>query len=249
MLSKEQGILFLPFLAVLETLPLLTNHPKRNVKRTVLVVVFISVSTAVLAYARLYLNNFKSPSFQAGDNPAAAADSRLVRGASYAHVYTLNALLLAWPAWLCFDWALGCVPLVESVTDMRLVAILAFLALLTLLVSRGLQELTRKGNPFLLMSLAVMITPFLLCLNLAVRVGFVVAERNLYLCVLGYSMVYHYGLVKLVVLADSKSTRGQLTRQNLWRGKFWPKLVFILNLFCLLTFSKFCFRNQTISKS
>lgn len=45
---------------------------------------------------------------------------------SYNYIYALNAWLLLNPWWLCFDWSMGCVPLVSSPSDCRVVAILAF---------------------------------------------------------------------------------------------------------------------------
>ncbi len=45
---------------------------------------------------------------------------------SYNYVYSLNAWLLVNPWWLCFDWSMGCVPLVGSLSDWRMVAIAMF---------------------------------------------------------------------------------------------------------------------------
>jgi len=45
---------------------------------------------------------------------------------SYNYIYSLNVWLLLNPTWLCFDWSMGCVPLVESLADPRLLAVVAF---------------------------------------------------------------------------------------------------------------------------
>ena len=45
---------------------------------------------------------------------------------SYSYIYTLNAWLLLNPWWLCFDWSMGCVQLVESLADPRLMSVVAF---------------------------------------------------------------------------------------------------------------------------
>ena len=45
---------------------------------------------------------------------------------SYNYIYTLNAWLLLSPWWLCFDWSIGCVQLVESLADPRLMSVVAF---------------------------------------------------------------------------------------------------------------------------
>lgn len=47
---------------------------------------------------------------------------------SYNYIYTLNAWLLLSPWWLCFDWSMGCVQLVESLADPRLMSVVAFWA-------------------------------------------------------------------------------------------------------------------------
>lgn len=46
---------------------------------------------------------------------------------SYIYIYSLNLLLLVWPEWLCFDWAMGCIPLIHSISDERMIFIAIFL--------------------------------------------------------------------------------------------------------------------------
>lgn len=53
------------------------------------------------------------------DNPASFAASALTRTLTYNYVYALHALLLVMPHWLCFDWSMGCVPLVTGWSDAR----------------------------------------------------------------------------------------------------------------------------------
>lgn len=53
---------------------------------------------------------------------------------NYQHVYALNAWLLLCPQWLCFDWSMGCVTLVRSVFDVRLLGTLALWAALAALL-------------------------------------------------------------------------------------------------------------------
>lgn len=35
----------------------------------------------------------------------------------------MNVWLLLYPRWLCFDWSMGCVPVIASLLDVRLVAV------------------------------------------------------------------------------------------------------------------------------
>ena len=92
-----------------------------------------------------------SPSFKPVDNAASFAESTVTRVRqnnviidreydlsylqvwlchhqvlSYNYIYAINAWLLVDPWWLCFDWSMGCIPLVESLLDGRLFAVLLF---------------------------------------------------------------------------------------------------------------------------
>ena len=53
---------------------------------------------------------------------------------NYVYIYALNGWLLLVPWWLCFDWSMGCVPLIVSFADLRLLAPIAFLAFLVCLL-------------------------------------------------------------------------------------------------------------------
>ena len=44
------------------------------------------------------------------------------QGLNYNYLYSLNAWLLVNPWWLCFDWSMGCVPVIESFSDPRIIA-------------------------------------------------------------------------------------------------------------------------------
>jgi len=210
MFCKEQGFLFLVFLAALELLKLFSDTP--NVRKQLVVLMYLLVNVLIFCYLRLSLIDFKPPTFQPGDNPAAAASSRAVKLLSFSYIYMLNCLLLVCPSWLCFDWAMGCVPLVQS-NDPRVVWVVIFWALVVGLIVSSFRELSR-GRPFLTMSLALMAVPFLLCLNVVVDVGFVLAERNLYLSTLGYSLVYHYGLSRLASVVTQPRSKIETSVKN-----------------------------------
>lgn len=46
-------------------------------------------------------------------------------------------MLLVWPQWLCYDWSMGCVPLIESLLDYRLASVF-FLYLYGFLIIRAI---------------------------------------------------------------------------------------------------------------
>lgn len=86
----------------------------------------LAATAVVVLYLRFRVMNFQGPKFQKVDNPAAFADSFTTRVLTYNYVYFLNALLLFWPQWLCFDWSMGCVPLLESFNDPRAAVVVIF---------------------------------------------------------------------------------------------------------------------------
>ena len=89
----------------------------------------------------MWLVGFSSPSFQQGDNPGAALSNRLSRFATLQHYWALHALLLLWPQWLCFDWALGCVPVLDvDSPDLRLFTPVLLGCVLVLIFTQALKE-------------------------------------------------------------------------------------------------------------
>lgn len=59
---------------------------------------------------------------------------------NYQYTYSMNALLLALPIWLCFDWSMGCVPLIISFTDPRLLVLPALWVCFVMLLRRGMSQ-------------------------------------------------------------------------------------------------------------
>ncbi len=108
----------------------------------------------------------------------------------------LNWLYLVWvnlwqlldPNFLCPDWRFGTVPLIESTLDPRNLVTMATFVCLAYLAWRGLAY-SKK----LLFGLTWMALTFLPASNVFFPVGFVVAERVLYLPSLGYCFIVGYG--------------------------------------------------------
>ncbi|KAK4289209.1 hypothetical protein Pmani_037811 [Petrolisthes manimaculis] len=105
----------------------------------------------------------------------------------------LNAWLLFCPWRLAHDWQMGSVPLLTSPTDPRNLASIVFYAALLLLLRAGCVTKGREGRA-LLLGLGLLVLPFLPATNLFFTVGFVVAERILYIPSLGYSVLLAVGL-------------------------------------------------------
>ena len=110
---------------------------------------------------RMWLMGSGPPKFQPSDNPASFSDSLLTKVSifsymkqintiilpppkkqvlTYNYLYSLNAWLLLNPLWLCFDWSMGCVSLVESLTDPRVLAPLVFWMYLGSLCVRAISK-------------------------------------------------------------------------------------------------------------
>ena len=44
---------------------------------------------------------------------------------NYNYLYAITAWLLVVPQWLCFDWSMGCVPIINTYSDPRILCIVA----------------------------------------------------------------------------------------------------------------------------
>ncbi|KAL7744365.1 hypothetical protein ACLKA6_001754 [Drosophila palustris] len=141
-----------------------------------------------LVVARLWWQNFEAPEFKTVDNPIAHNEHLLTRGLSQQYLLVMNFWLMLCPQWLCFDWALGCVNLVTSIWDMRLQAVIAFYSFILV----ALMNFRRLAG--LILGLALMVIPFLPASGI-IRVGFVIAERTLYVPSIGFCLLSVYGFL------------------------------------------------------
>ncbi|KAJ6636668.1 Protein O-mannosyl-transferase TMTC4, partial [Pseudolycoriella hygida] len=199
MLSKETGITAMVTCLTIHLLTTtnLTNFIQRkesywkfhqNVVRLAFNWIVLSAMTGILLFLRLWIMNFEKPQFKVMDNPIAAAESFTVRIFSQSFLYALNFWLLLCPVWLSFDWALGSINLVEKISDIRILPALCVYVLIAFFILRGSQNVH--------IAVALMVIPFLPASGI-VKVGFVIAERVLYipsigfcvLVILGYQMI------------------------------------------------------------
>uniref|UniRef100_A0A3B4A0Z4 dolichyl-phosphate-mannose--protein mannosyltransferase n=1 Tax=Periophthalmus magnuspinnatus TaxID=409849 RepID=A0A3B4A0Z4_9GOBI len=141
---------------------------------------------AVILSVRLWLMGGSMPLFSEQDNPASFSPHLLTRFLTYSFLLSFNAWLLLAPVTLCYDWQVGSIPLVESLSDPRNGATVILLLLLCL------REV--------LVGLLFLIFPFIPASNLFFRVGFVVAERVLYMPSMGYCILVSHGLTRLCPL-------------------------------------------------
>ncbi|XP_067137784.1 protein O-mannosyl-transferase TMTC1-like isoform X2 [Centruroides vittatus] len=141
----------------------------------------VLVTLLILLGFRGWMLHGTLPQFSNQDNPAAFSSSLLTRFLTYSYLSAFNAWLLLAPITLSYDWQMGSIPLVESLWDCRNIATISLaviMATITWHMVYGSQG-TERRRVFL--SLSLLVFPFLPASNLFVTVGFVVAERVLYI--------------------------------------------------------------------
>lgn len=154
----------------------------------------LAVGGASLLYLRWRIMGTGPPAFTDVDNPASFEESVFLRIVNYNYYYSLNAWLLLCPWWLCFDWSMGCVPLIKSAADWRMVWLLLLWCILIGLISQALCSQDGQKRRTLTLGLVLLVVPFLPASNVFFRVGFVIAERVLYLSSAGYCLLLAHAL-------------------------------------------------------
>ncbi|XP_075258031.1 protein O-mannosyl-transferase TMTC3-like isoform X4 [Convolutriloba macropyga] len=151
----------------------------------------------ILVFLRIYLvQGGQMPSFTAFDNPAAMAKSP-AREMTLNYLLPINIWLLLCPWWLCCDWSMGTIPLIQSPLDTRNLATAAFWCGILIAGRRcfaGRDKLTAQ----IAFALSLIVFPFLPASNLLFPVGFVVAERVLYTPSAGFCILVAMGMQRLV---------------------------------------------------
>ena len=160
----------------------------------------------------------------------------MTRSLTLFHLPVVNILLMANPAILSFDWSMDAIPLVEALTDSRNIISAVFYVILAVVASRILVKLVprlrdiahcseidkslyepeceRKIGTIQVMTLALslLILPFLPATNLLFYVGFVVAERVLYLPSLGFCLLVATAISKSSVAIDKIVKKSRLSK-------------------------------------
>ncbi|CAH0393458.1 unnamed protein product [Bemisia tabaci] len=161
-----------------------------------------------LLYLRWIVMGSAPPVFQKVDNPASFLNNTLEKVVNYNYLYSLNMWILLCPEWLCFDWSMGCIPPISVCKfpiDLRLLAVV----ILWVSFAATMKRLTKSFNTQewrgIVIALALLIIPFLPASNLVFRVGFVIAERVLYLPSAGFCLLVALGIRRLSVFPNSKN--------------------------------------------
>ncbi|XP_054845092.1 protein O-mannosyl-transferase TMTC1 [Eublepharis macularius] len=185
-------------------------------KRATLVLTYV----ILLLYFRLWIMGGSMPAFSEQDNPASFSPYLLTRFLTYSYLLAFNAWLLLAPVTLCYDWQVGSIPLVESVWDVRNFATVLMVVVMLLLGLHCIVIFKKLEHREVLIGLLFLVFPFIPASNLFFRVGFVVAERVLYMPSMGYCILLVHGLNKLCT----------------WLNK-WRTTVMAMSALLLLLFS------------
>ncbi|KAJ2946372.1 hypothetical protein O0L34_g12410 [Tuta absoluta] len=199
MLFKENGITVLGFCMIYELMKKFNvkDTPRRRNRRmqlfldmkSILRLVATAVAILLCLYCRWMVMGGTKPKFQAVDNPAAFSNKLFTKIATYNYIYFLNLLLLIWPQWLCFDWSMGCVPLIKDLFDYRLIFVVLTYMYGTLVFKAIFNTKNKESTKRLIViSVLLLVIPFLPAMNIFFPVGFVLAERILYIPSAGFCL-------------------------------------------------------------
>ncbi|XP_055930176.1 protein O-mannosyl-transferase TMTC1-like [Argiope bruennichi] len=208
LLAKEQGITVLAVCIAWRTLQLLgttrLESPKLLIKKGLFLLTDPILWTTALMFLmlmvfRIWMLQGSMPIFSEEDNPASFSSSLLTRFYMYSYLAAFNFWMLLNPSTLSYDWQMGSIPLVTSVFDVRNVASLLLFLFLSVSALQLLcaPSLKKADANTMLLYLCILVLPFLPASNVFVTVGFVVAERVLYIPSIGFCILITYGLRKL----------------------------------------------------
>ncbi|XP_015190839.1 PREDICTED: transmembrane and TPR repeat-containing protein 4-like isoform X1 [Polistes dominula] len=157
----------------------------------------LCLSAIMLLSLRFTIMEFSTPKFQPVDNPASFVDNCFLRFINYSYIYSINMWLLICPVWLCFDWSMGCIPLITGY-DKRIFFIILFWMFIGTIIVHIFSAHKDRFLRCTIIGLALLVVPFLPASNIFFTVGFVLAERTLYIPSAGYCLLVVIGLQKLL---------------------------------------------------
>eukprot|EP00062_Callorhinchus_milii_P013448 gi/632961538/ref/XP_007896811.1/ PREDICTED: transmembrane and TPR repeat-containing protein 1 isoform X3 [Callorhinchus milii] len=186
---------------------------------------FVTIYVVAILFFRVWIMGGSMPNFSEQDNPASFSPHLLTRFLTYSYLLVFNAWLLLAPITLCYDWQVGSIPLVESLWDARNVATAAFVLGILLLTFTCLLSAQRLEHREILVGLLFLALPFVPASNLFFRVGFVVAERVLYMPSMGYCILVVHGVKRLRAVLSKWGASIVMLSTLLLLGLFFWKTV------------------------
>ncbi|MBN3285834.1 TMTC4 protein, partial [Polyodon spathula] len=184
----------------------------------------LTLGGSSLLYIRWRIMGTGPPAFTEVDNPDSFADSILEQTVNYNYYYSLNAWLLLCPWWLCFDWSMGCVPLIKSVNDCRIIS-LVVLWICLIGLSQALCSKNSHKRRTVIFGLVLLVVTFLpasnlfLYANLNQHVDALNAWRNATVLKPDHSLAWN----NMVILLDSTDNLAQAEMIGKESLKLLPK--------------------------
>ncbi|XP_046645725.1 protein O-mannosyl-transferase TMTC1-like isoform X2 [Daphnia pulicaria] len=174
-------------------------------------IVGTSLAVVSMTLWRLLILNGQLPTFSEQDNPLALSHHLLTRVLSLLYLPAVNMGLLLAPVSLSYDWQTGSIPAIVTWSDGRNAVSFLFYVSLAAIAIVGFI----RTNKIVIWSVLVMIIPMVPCSNLFYAVGFVVAERLLYMPSLGFCLLVGHGLDNLlIILATAGGDQQQSANNN-----------------------------------
>ncbi|XP_028967197.1 protein O-mannosyl-transferase TMTC3 [Galendromus occidentalis] len=200
-LSKEQGFMAFPLCLLVKFLTRVSLRSLFDAEKKLMSYLKTEydkdlayvASAVLLLHLRYRLMKGELPVFARFDNPAALSPPP-VRQLTFAYLPLFNFEILLFPYRLCCDWTMGSIPLLTS-TDVRNLYTFLFYGLMVSSVAR--KESHCETFHARLISMAMLVIPFIPASNLFFPVGFVVAERVLYVPSIGFCMLVANGFEKI----------------------------------------------------
>ncbi len=197
------------------------NHVLGRLWRRILVMFF---SVIVLLMIRLHVMGWTTPggvsAFSQFDNPLAHTEDQTSRILTGWYLASRHISLLFWPFQpLCHDWSLDSVPLVKTFSDSRNVASAFLLLFLIEKISYAFGLVIFSSHSFVKqlggtlrtvipIATASLLVPFIPASNLLFWVGFVIAERVMYLPSIGSCVLV--GVLVYIIHRQAKRKVGKL---------------------------------------
>lgn len=171
--------------------------------------VMLIIGCLTISIWRLSKNGESNPDFVCDQNPAACEPNRLYRFFHFSFLWCFNFWLMLFPSQLSPDWSGNAIPLLGEhwATDARFPACILLWYVLIIFLVQSLTCAIRKPTTnendegdddcdayglerrTITTSFVWMLLPFMMSSNLFVYVGFVVADRTLYLPSFGYCLL------------------------------------------------------------
>eukprot|EP00928_Gymnodinium_smaydae_P017795 TRINITY_DN16800_c0_g2_i1.p1 TRINITY_DN16800_c0_g2~~TRINITY_DN16800_c0_g2_i1.p1 ORF type:complete len:731 (-),score=78.98 TRINITY_DN16800_c0_g2_i1:792-2984(-) len=176
-LSKETGFTVLFFIACAEVA--LRSRWRH--------VIGLLLCFALVGGVRTWYVGGTEAGFGYVDTPIRYQESKLTRTLSYLFQHAYHAQLLVLPWNQSWDYSYDALPMLQSFGDVRLLAIITLYLGVIALVSHGLHFSVK--HPAAILGVGLIVIPFVPASNLFFLVGTTIAERLLYPCSVGWSVV------------------------------------------------------------